>query len=86
MEKEKSRGNLSEMEQIHKGLEAFLEKEVYREYEAGQSAGREECARYEEADEYEDFDEYGGYREDGEYNEYEDEEMVRADMAGQSAH
>lgn len=88
MEKEKSRGNLSEMEQIHRGLEAFLEKEVYREYEAGQSARPEEYERCEEADEYEEFDEYGGYREDGEYNEYEeyeDEETVRAAMARQNA-
>ncbi len=85
MEKEKNRGNLSEMEQIHKGLEAFLEKEVYKEYEATQSAGTEEYERYEEADEYEEFDEYGGYREDDEYNEYEDEETVRADMPGQNA-
>ena len=40
MEKEKSRRNLSEMEQIHKGLEAFLEKEVYKEYAAGQSGSK----------------------------------------------
>jgi len=38
MEKENKRENLSEMEQIHRGLEAFLEKEVY---EAGQDADDE---------------------------------------------
>lgn len=88
MEKEKSRRNLSEMEQIHRGLEAFLEKEVYKEYEAGQSAGPEEYERCEEYGNYEESDEYDIYRESDEYNEseeYEDEEMVSAAMARQNA-
>lgn len=88
MEKERSRRNLSEMEQIHRGLEAFLAKEVYREYETGQSAGPEEYESCEEYGEYEESDEYDLYREDDEYNEYEeyeDEEMVRAAMARQNA-
>lgn len=88
MEKERSRRKLSEMEQIHRGLEAFLEKEVYREYEAGQSVGPEEYERCEEYGDYEESDEYDLYREDDEYNEYEeyeDEEMVSAAMARQNA-
>lgn len=34
-----NRENLSEMEQIHRGLEEFLEKEVYEEYEVRQKDG-----------------------------------------------
>lgn len=74
MEKDNRREDLSEMERIHRGLEAFLEKEVYEEYE--------------ENDQYEEFDEYGEYEESDEYNEYEeyeDEEPVRAAMARQNA-
>lgn len=36
---ENNRENLSEMERIHRGLEEFLEKEVYEEYEAVQEDG-----------------------------------------------
>lgn len=88
MEKENNGENLSEMEQIHRGLEAFLEKEVYEEYGAGQSArpgGMESC---EESDQYEEPDEYGEYERSDEYNEYEefeDEEPVRAVMTRQNA-
>lgn len=39
MEKENRRENLSEMEQIHRGLEEFLEKEVYEEHGAAQRQG-----------------------------------------------
>lgn len=41
---ENNRENLSEMEQIHRGLEEFLEKEVYEEYEVRRenAAGTEE--------------------------------------------
>lgn len=90
MEKENKRKNLSEMEQIHRGLEAFLEKEVYEEYEAGQDARPGEYEGYEEVDVYdegEEYDEQGEYWEDDEYNEYEefeDEEPVRAVMARQN--
>lgn len=50
MREDNSRGDLSEMEQIHKGLEAFLEKEVYEEY------GTESAARQEEYEEYEEYE------------------------------
>ena len=43
MDQENNRGNLSEMERIHRGLEAFLEKEVYEEYKAGGNGGGEGC-------------------------------------------
>ena len=90
MEKENKRKKLSEMEQIHRGLEAFLEKEVYEEYEAGQDARPGEYEGYEETDVYDEDEEYaeqGEYWEDDEYNEYEefeDEEPVRAVMARQN--
>ena len=99
MEKENRRENLSEMEQIHRGLEAFLEKEVYEEYEAGQNAGPGGAERYEEfdgydeneeyreQDVYDESDEYGEYwkeDENNDYEEYEDEEPVRTAMARQS--
>lgn len=97
MVKENNRGNLSEMEQIHRGLKAFLEKEVYEEYGNGQDAGPAEYRGYEEYDGYEDPDayeerdecgEYGEYEEYGEHNEYEAyeyEEPVRAAMTGRNA-
>lgn len=97
MDKENNRGNLSEMEQIHRGLKAFLEKEVYEEYGNGQDAGPAEYRGYEEYDGYEDPDayeerdecgEYGEYEEYGEHNEYEAyeyEEPVRAAMTGRNA-
>lgn len=40
MAEDNNRGNLSEMEQIHRGLEAFLEKEVYEEPVRTDMAGR----------------------------------------------
>lgn len=86
MAEERNRENLSEMEQIHRGLEAFLEKEVYEERGAGHHAGdRAYEARQEgragevypgEEQEYV-FDRkaneeaYGGYED--EYAGYEDE-------------
>ena len=79
------------MERIHRGLEAFLEKEVYEEYGAGQNARPGEYEGYEEIDVYdedEEYDEQREYWEDDEYNEYEefeDEEPVRAAMARQNA-
>lgn len=36
-----NRGKLSEMEQIHRGLEEFLEKEVYEEYASRSGVSRE---------------------------------------------
>ena len=36
---ENNKEKLSEMEQIHRGLEEFLEKEVYEEYETLQGDG-----------------------------------------------
>lgn len=39
MAEERNREKLSEMEQIHRGLEAFLEKEVYEERENGHQNG-----------------------------------------------
>lgn len=45
MEKENRRENLSEMEQIHRGLEEFLEKEVYEEYGAKRSVRPGENAK-----------------------------------------
>lgn len=97
MDKENSRGNLSEMEQIHRGLEEFLEKEVYEEYENGQKARLAEYADYGEYDGYEahdigeahnECDGYGEYEENGEYNEdeaYECEEPVKAVMTRRNA-
>ncbi|MBD5528698.1 MAG: LCP family protein [Lachnospiraceae bacterium] len=81
MEKETSRENLSEMERIHRGLEAFLEKEVYEGYEAESDAGPEHTQQngYEECE----YDEYEC--DEHEYGEYEDEESVRTVMARQSA-
>ena len=80
MEKETSRENLSEMERIHRGLEAFLEKEVYEGYEAESDAGPEHTQQngYEECE----YDEYEC--DEHEYGEYEDEEPVRTVMARQS--
>lgn len=63
---ESKKENLSEMEQIHRGLEAFLEKEVYEEYEAGKDAGPDGSGRYEERD---DLEEYEIYEESEEYRE-----------------
>lgn len=75
MARNNDRGNLTEMEQIHRGLEAFLEKEVYEDYEAAEDAGAEEYGRDADRDGYE-YEEYGdeGY-ENGEYGDegYEDE-------------
>lgn len=75
MARNNDRENLTEMEQIHRGLEAFLEKEVYEDYEAAEDAGAEEYGRDAERDGYE-YEEYGdeGY-ENGEYGDegYEDE-------------
>lgn len=75
MARNNDRENLTEMEQIHRGLEAFLQKEVYEEYEAAEDAGAEEYGRDAERDGYE-YEEYGdeGY-ENGEYGDegYEDE-------------
>lgn len=81
MEKETSRENLSEMELIHRGLEAFLEKEVYEGYETESDAGPEHTQQngYEECE----YDEY--VCDEHEYGEYEDEEPVRTVMARQSA-
>lgn len=71
MARNNDRENLTEMEQIHRGLEAFLQKEVYEEYEAAEDAGAEEYGRDADRDGYE-YEEY----EDEEYEdgEYEDEE------------
>lgn len=75
MARNNDRENLTEMEQIHRGLEAFLQKEVYEEYEAAEDAGAEEYGRDAEREGYE-YEEYGdeGY-ENGEYGDegYEDE-------------
>lgn len=70
MARNNDRENLTEMEQIHRGLEAFLEKEVYEDYEAAEDAGAEEYGRDADRDGYE-YKEYGdeGY----ENEEYEDE-------------
>lgn len=76
MARNNDRENLTEMEQIHRGLEAFLQKEVYEEYEAAEDAGAEEYERDAERDVYE-YEEYGDEEyEDGEYGdeEYGDEE------------
>lgn len=75
-----NRENLSEMEQIHRGLEAFLEKEVYEEYETDD--GSEKYERYE--DDYEEYDEYSEYGECDGHNEYGDEKPVRPVMAKRS--
>lgn len=96
MARNNDRENLTEMEQIHRGLEAFLQKEVYEEYEAAEDAGAEEYGRDAERDGYE-YEEYGdeGYEdegygdeeyEDGEYGnrKYEEEESVRAAMGRKS--
>lgn len=96
MARNNDRGNLTEMEQIHRGLEAFLEKEVYEDYEAAEDAGAEEYGRDADRDGYE-YEEYGdeGYEngeygdeeyEDGEYGnrKYEEEESVRAAMGRKS--
>ncbi len=86
MAEERNRENLSEMEQIHRGLEAFLEKEVYEEQGAGHHAGdRAYEARQEERagevypgeeqeyafDRKANEEAYGGYED--EYAGYEDE-------------
>lgn len=96
MARNNDRENLTEMEQIHRGLEAFLQKEVYEEYEAAEDAGAEEYGRDADRDGYE-YEEYGdeGYEngeygdeeyEDGEYGnrKYEEEESVRAAMGRKS--
>ena len=70
MDKENSSGNLSEMEQIHRGLEAFLEKEVYEEYENGQDASPAEYADYDEYDGYEHQNIGEEHNECEEYGEY----------------
>lgn len=70
MARNNDRGNLTEMEQIHRGLEAFLEKEVYEDYEAAEDAGAEEYGRDAERNGYE-YEEYGD--EEYENEEYEDE-------------
>lgn len=86
MAEERNKENLSEMEQIHRGLEAFLEKEVYEEQGAGHHAGdRAYEARQEERagevypgeeqeyafDRKTNEEAYGGYED--EYAGYEDE-------------
>ena len=73
MARDNDRENLTEMEQIHRGLEAFLEKEVYEEYGDGPDAGPEIYGPDADRDGYEYGDEVYG---DGEYGneEYEDQE------------
>lgn len=99
MAEERNREKLSEMEQIHRGLEAFLEKEVYEERENGHQngnrvyeAGQEERAGEVYPGEEQEFafdrnaneEAYGGYEE--EYNDsvYDNEEPVRMAMAKQN--
>ncbi len=99
MAEERNREKLSEMEQIHRGLEAFLEKEVYEERENGHQngnrvyeAGQEERAGEIYPGEEQEFafdrnaneEAYGGYVE--EYNDsvYDNEEPVRMAMAKQN--
>lgn len=67
MDKENNRGNLSEMERIHRGLEAFLEKEVYEEHGARGDAGPE---GYRESEESNGYAGPEGYRESEESNGY----------------
>ncbi len=64
MARDNDRENLTEMEQIHRGLEAFLEKEVYEEYGDGPDAGPEIYGPDADRDGYEYGDEVYG---DGEY-------------------
>lgn len=99
MAEERNREKLSEMEQIHRGLEAFLEKEVYEERENGHQNGNRvyEAWQKERADEVYPGEEqefafgpnaneeaYTGYEE--EYNDsvYDNEEPVRMAMAKQN--
>ncbi len=99
MAEERNREKLSEMEQIHRGLEAFLEKEVYEERENGHQngnrvyeAGQEERAGEVYPGEEQEFafdrnaneEAYTGYEE--EYNDsvYDNEEPVRMAMAKQN--
>ncbi len=82
MDKENNRGNLSEMERIHRGLEAFLEKEVYEEHGARGDAGPEGYRESEKSKGYAGPEGYGeseesngyggpeGYRESEESNGY----------------
>lgn len=67
MDKENNRGNLSEMERIHRGLEAFLEKEVYEEHGARGDAGPE---GYKESEESNGYAGPEGYGESEESNGY----------------
>lgn len=91
MARNNDRENLTEMEQIHRGLEAFLQKEVYEEYEAAEDAGAEEYGRDADRDgyeyeEYEDEEYEDGEYEDGGYGnwKYEEEEPVRAAVGRKS--
>ncbi len=76
MNKENNRGNLSEMERIHRGLEAFLEKEVYEEHGARGDAGPE---GYRESEESNSYGGPEGYGESEESNGY-------AGSGGQGGH
>ena len=67
MDKENNRGNLSEMERIHRGLEAFLEKEVYEEHGARGDAGSE---GYRESEKSKGYAGPEGYGESEESNGY----------------
>lgn len=69
-----NRGKLSEMEQIHRGLEEFLEKEVYEEYVSRSGVSREK--EYNEKEDYEKED-----NEEEDNREGRDEEAVRTAMA-----
>lgn len=99
MAEERNRENLSEMEQIHRGLEAFLEKEVYEQRENGRQAGdRVYEVRLEERagevypgeeqervfDQNANQEAYAGYNEEYNDSAYENEEPVSMAMAKQN--
>lgn len=98
MAEERNREKLSEMEQIHRGLEAFLKKEVYEEQENGHQAGdgvyearQEERAGEVYPGEEQEFafdrnaneEAYAGYEEEYNDSAYDNEEPVRMAMAKQ---
>lgn len=99
MAEERNREKLSEMEQIHRGLEAFLEKEVYEERENGHQngnrvyeAGQEERAGEIYPGEEQEFafdrnaneEAYGGCEEEYNDSAYDNEEPVSMAMAKQN--
>lgn len=99
MAEERNREKLSEMEQIHRGLEAFLEKEVYEERENGHQngnrvyeAGQEERVGEIYPGEEQEFafdrnaneEAYGGCEEEYNDSAYDNEEPVSMAMAKQN--